>query len=53
MRISHEAIYQVLSVQGHGALRRERPPVYAPAGRRACPGHARKGGARGWSAPRS
>ena len=53
MRISHEAIYQALYVQGRGALRRELTAVCAPAGRCGCPGRAPKGGVRSSSAPRS
>ena len=40
MRISHEAIYQALYVQGRGALRRELRRVCAPGGRCACRGRA-------------
>jgi IS30 family transposase len=50
MRISHEAIYQSLYVQGRGALRREltaclRTGACAPGGRCACRGHAAADGA--------
>ena len=44
MRISHEAIYQALYVQGRGALRRDLS---------ACRGHGRRREARSSSAPRS
>jgi IS30 family transposase len=37
MRISHEAIYQALYVQGRGALRRELTASSAPAVHCACP----------------
>ena len=47
MRISHEAIYQALYVQGRGALRRELTAVCGPGGRCGCPGPAAAGAARG------
>jgi IS30 family transposase len=57
MRISHEAIYQALYVQGRGALRRELTACLrnacAPVGHCGCPGRAPKGGARSSSAPTS
>lgn len=46
MRISHEAIYQSLYVQGRGALRRELTAASAPAARCACRGRVPAGGAR-------
>ena len=36
MRISHEAIYQALYVQGRGALKRELIAAYARAGHYEC-----------------
>ena len=63
MRISHEAIYQSLYVQGRGALRREltaclrtgralRVPGAARAGRCACRGRAAADGANRSLSPR-
>jgi transposase len=46
MRVSHEAIYQALYVQGRGALRRELTACLRPAGRFACPGRAPAAAAR-------
>jgi transposase-like protein len=46
MRISHEAIYQALYVQGRGALRRELTAVCAPGGRCECRGLGPGGEAR-------
>lgn len=37
MRISHEAVYQALYIQGRGALKRELSAIYAPGVRCVCP----------------
>ena len=46
MRISHEAIYQALYVQGHGALRRELTACLRTGRALRVPGHAPRDGAR-------
>ncbi len=53
MRISHEAIYQALYVQGRGALRRELTACLRTGRARGCRGHAPKDAARSSSPRRS
>ena len=53
MRISHEAIYQALYVQGRGALRRDLTACLRTGRALRCPERAPKDGARSSSAPRS
>ena len=53
MRISHEAIYQALYVQGRGALRRELTACLRTDGRSGCRGPGRRDGGRTSSLRRS
>jgi IS30 family transposase len=53
MRISHEAIYQALYIEGRGALKRELVPACELAGRCASPGNARATSHKGTSPPTS